>query len=98
MRGAVDLNAEVPFVPVRVEIPPLAMAVDTHRLPRRWRQMAPAAQPDEIDLGEGLRATGDVLDRLRQQRAATGSPRTGERVAQIGRPYQLLLAARGKQR
>lgn len=73
---AVDLDLHPPLSPVRVQPAVAARRVDPMFLKIRDGQPMPATEAQEVDLGERLRAAGDVIDGLLDQVPARCSGRT----------------------
>ncbi|MFD0742970.1 hypothetical protein ACFQ1L_15130 [Phytohabitans flavus] len=95
MLSTVDLDLYAPTVEVHVPVTSAAGPIGAADLAGRLGQAGAAAQPGEVDLEDGLRATGRVRDRPDDDRAPMYAWQPGQRRLDVCEPHQALLEAGG---
>jgi hypothetical protein len=91
--AAVDLDVYLPLLEQHVQVAPSARRVVSNDLPSRFRQPVPAAQVEEVDLGERVRATDGVVHGLANQAVPAGARQPVEDGSYLLLADQSLLDA-----
>jgi hypothetical protein len=92
--SAVDLGVQMPLAPIRVEKTEPAAGVHASLLQVGSGEPVSAAEPHEVDLGEGRRAPFQITYRLQDDSSAAQAREHGDDLSQLPWQDSALLAAR----